>query len=128
MKSNIKIFAPFVLAILIGSLTFAFAQTNKTNFDGGKNNNPIGHWMPPQNGLLYWYIFNSSTSAFTGAQFGLSTDLAVPGDYDGDGKTDIAVWRETDGTFYILNSADNSVSSRQWGFTSDVPLAAYDSH
>lgn len=33
MKSYIKVFAPFMLAVLIGSLTFAFAQTK----DGGRS-------------------------------------------------------------------------------------------
>jgi len=31
-----------------------------------------------------------STAEFTSIQFGLGTDLPVPADYDGDGKTDIA--------------------------------------
>ena len=38
--------------------------------------------------------------------FGLSNDLVVPGDYDGDGKTDIAVVREgaTNLAWYVLGS------------------------
>lgn len=35
-------------------------------------------------------------------QFGISTDKLVPSDYDGDGKTDLAVYR--DGTWYLQRS------------------------
>lgn len=52
MKSYIKIFVPFALAIMIGSMTFAFAQTSQTNSGkprggGDRRDRP----MPPPNGL-----------------------------------------------------------------------------
>lgn len=47
MKNYIKIFVPFTLAILLGSLTFAFAQTSqptagKAGFDGGRGGRGMG--------------------------------------------------------------------------------------
>ena len=33
---------------------------------------------------------------------GASTDVAVPGDYDGDGKTDLAVYRPSTGMWFVL--------------------------
>ncbi|MEZ5427372.1 MAG: Spy/CpxP family protein refolding chaperone [Pyrinomonadaceae bacterium] len=49
MKSHIKIFTPVLLAILVGSLTFVFAQTR----DGGKmpkGDGPRGFRPPPPPG------------------------------------------------------------------------------
>ena len=48
----------------------------------------------------------------------------MPGDYDGDGQTDSAVWRPTNGTWYIRRSSDGSVSIEQWGASGDTPVAA----
>ena len=36
------------------------------------------------------------------------TDIPVPGDYDGDGKTDIHVWRLADRLWFMLDSATAS--------------------
>lgn len=51
MKNYLKIFAPFTLAILVGSLTFAFAQTSQPTAggkikDGSRGERP----MPPGGG------------------------------------------------------------------------------
>jgi hypothetical protein len=39
----------------------------------------------------------------------------VVNDFDGDGKTDISIWRPTDGFWYILNSSNGTVTQTQWG-------------
>ena len=51
MKSYLKIFAPFVMAIVVGSLTFVFAQTNKSDFGGMKNGDQRERRMPPPDGM-----------------------------------------------------------------------------
>src|SRR5204862_4600631 len=46
---------------------------------------------------------------------GLATDVPVPGDYDGDGNTDIAVFRPNEGHWYVLRSSDQQAQVTAWG-------------
>ncbi len=45
-------------------------------------------------------------------------------DFDGDGKSDISVYRSSTGEWYILNSGNSTVSVRQFGLTFDAPVPA----
>ena len=75
----------------------------------------------------FWYINPSSAAnglMFTGQAFGnAATDVLTPGDYDGDGITDLAVWRRTTGTFFVLRSSDGTVAVQQFGQNGDEPVA-----
>ena len=80
---------------------------------------------------LVWYIQRSSNGSLIATSFGLTgSDLNTQNDYDGDGKTDISVWRDTTGVFYVLSSLSNFTTGFQapWGSPNDFPVASYDTH
>lgn len=82
--------------------------------------------LPTDN--LIWYILRSSDQGFDIRSFGLSgDDLNAQNDYDGDGTTDVAVWRNSEGNFYILGST-TGFQQFHWGQASDFPVASYDTH
>ena len=62
-----------------------------------------------------------TTAGFAAVSFGTGGDLPVTGDYDGDGRDDIAVFRPSDGAWYLLQSR-NGFSGTQFGSATDKPL------
>ena len=52
--------------------------------------------------------------------WGGSGDMPVPGDYDGDGKTDVGVFRDWTGIWYILKSSTGVGTGTTWGGAGDI--------
>ncbi len=44
------------------------------------------------------------------------------GDFDGDGFTDLNIFRPADGVWFNFNSGSNTVSINQWGQNGDIPV------
>jgi hypothetical protein len=52
--------------------------------------------------------------------FGTATDKTVPGDYTGDGRADVAIFRGEE--WFILRSEDFSFYSFPFGTETDIPV------
>jgi hypothetical protein len=71
-----------------------------------------------------WHIRYSGSGTTTQQQFGLSTDKVAPADYDGDGRADIGVWRESNKTFYSLNSTDGYAQTINMSPQTGAPVSS----
>ncbi|CAN5380258.1 hypothetical protein BH10ACI1_BH10ACI1_08770 [soil metagenome] len=104
------------------------------DFDGdGKTDVAVARRGATTGDPLVWYIRQSSNNTarivnwgITGADSNSFYDAPVPGDYDGDGKFDIAIFRfgtAPDNNWIVLKSSDGGSIYQQWGnFTTDYIL------
>jgi hypothetical protein len=71
-----------------------------------------------------WYTLRTSDGGFSAIRFGLNGDIPVAGNYDGDQRTDIVVFRPSTGIWYILRSSDGGFMAMLFGLNGDVPVVA----
>jgi len=95
---------------------------------------PLFYWrFPTQNAPAY---FDSVTENgdYTSFQWGVSSDIPVGGDYDGETfrfsfpgyrkSTELAIFRPSTGTWWVYNRLTNTASATQWGANGDKPVPA----
>lgn len=84
-------------------------------------------------GNVIWHVLKSGfdkqllSDTYTeheAVSFGSGSDTPAAEDFDADGKTDYAVFRQVSGTWYILRSSTNQVQTTQFGQLLDKPQPA----
>ena len=77
-------------------------------------------------GQGYFFYRPSSASGvdFRAIAWGTNGDKPLVGDFDGDGRQDAAVFRPSNGVWYILQSSNNQVVAQSLGIATDIPAAA----
>ena len=102
-----------------GSLDNTFvANTTAQVFDVG---------MQTDNKILVGGDFakiNGSSAVGAGRLLNTLTPARTPFDYDGDGKSDVSVFRASENNWYILRSSDFGVTQSAFAIAGDVPVPA----
>jgi subtilisin-like proprotein convertase family protein len=71
------------------------------------------------NGQLTWLSKLNGVAGGDTVAWGLTSDRSAPGDFDGDNKADISVWRPPTSTWYILQSSNGVMRIEAFGQPSD---------
>jgi hypothetical protein len=142
-KADIAVWRPsdgFWYAIQSSDFTVSYTQWGKSgdlpvtaDFDGDLKTDFVVV-RPDEPGITPNYVWFLSTTNFSRGfalftNWGKAGDIPVPADYDGNGKADIAVFRPSDGQWYIIDSViQNNIGSDvrgfQWGLNGDIPQPA----
>ena len=102
-----------------------FGETKQADLDGNASADVV-MWNPSSGN---WSSKNArwSTAADPNTRvfnWGLGShgDVPAPGDFDGDGKTDYSVYRNSTGVWYIFKSSDSAWLTFPFGLTGDIAV------
>jgi hypothetical protein len=128
----------------------AYVNVHSTNFPGGEIRGQLGsarpldydgdgrtdysilrfpNIAPPGVSPIDWWTLSSTAGILPVIQWGdANRDFPAPGDYDGDAKNDVALYRSgatdvSQSEFWIVRSSDNQIQYYAWGLGSDLPVA-----
>jgi hypothetical protein len=63
---------------------------------------------------------NSNDFFMYDSRWGIANDIPTPGDYDGDGRIDLAIFRPAEGRWYVLTQT-YAFMTQQFGVDGDIP-------
>ncbi len=84
------------------------------------NHQRIHQWLGPRDETWGGVTFNIDNNISDSPVAGLAIAKNKPADFDGDGKTDISVWRAETGVWYVANSSNASYSILNFGLPTDI--------
>ncbi|HVE60011.1 MAG TPA: VCBS repeat-containing protein, partial [Pyrinomonadaceae bacterium] len=95
-------------------------QTRLVDFDASATTD-YSYWTPDTG----WWGYQGNTNSnrnFVPFGSGSLGDIPAPGDFDGDGATDITVYRNSNGVWWIKRSSDQQAVAVQFGLPGDKPV------
>lgn len=116
-----------------GSLDTSFSDDGKVTTDILPNDNAAGATLQPDGKIVVVgrAVADLNTGNFALARYQSGGTAVVPRpnqfDFDADGRTDVAVWRPSDGNWHILRSLDGGYHNAVWGASGDrIATGDYD--
>ena len=107
----------------VGPVSFNWAANASVDFDADRVTDfgSLYRGRSPQDGL--WYAPSTSGAGPFQIYFGATTDVPVPGDYDGDGRTDAAIFRPSTGLWYGPRTGGTTIVIQMYlGQSGDIPV------
>jgi len=74
------------------------------------------------NNAAFYLSYRKISAAAPGQNWGWNATVPVPGDYDGDGESDLAVYWPESGNWYIHLSATGTILVQNWGWSAALPV------
>lgn len=112
-------------ATTCASYTFRRYVTNNcrsAGYDAANDGNADLAFFRPSGGLATFNSVPLSGGSPIVTQHGSAGDIPVPGDYNGDEATDVAVFRPSNGTWYTSTNPATNYGAQLFGLGTDVPV------
>lgn len=104
-----------VIPTQFGTKSWTFQWTAPAERVGKTNFYAAGNAANSDGSTVGDYIYTTAAATLSGTAIS---------NFDGDGKSDVAVWRPQTGEWFNLKSGDGGFQSAQFGQTGDKPVAA----
>ncbi len=121
---------PLILALAAALINAGVPSQHVVDMNGdGRTDWTVVRGAGGPNGQITWFTWYNGQSSGQTDVWGIETDSFVPGNYDADTKTDVAVWRPGaagSAIWYILQSTTGTLRAEYFGLSSDDPSVVGD--